>query len=38
LAWGSCVLDLTGSVQELVAGCCECCYERSGSCATELAS
>jgi hypothetical protein len=37
LAWG-CGLDLTGSGQGLVAGCCECDDEPSGSCATELVS
>jgi hypothetical protein len=35
---GGCGLDLTGSGQGLVAGCCECCDEPSGSCATELVS
>jgi hypothetical protein len=37
LAWG-CGLDSTGSGQGLVAGCCECGDEPSGSCATELVS
>jgi hypothetical protein len=31
-------LDLTGSGQGPVAGCCECGDEHSGSCATELGS
>jgi hypothetical protein len=31
-----CGLDLTGSGQGPVAGCCECGDEPSGSCATEL--
>jgi hypothetical protein len=31
-------LDSTGSGQGLVAGCCECGDESSGSCATELVS
>jgi hypothetical protein len=31
-------LDSTGSGQGLVAGCCECGDEPSGSCATELVS
>jgi hypothetical protein len=31
-------LDLTGSGQGPVAGCCECGDEPSGSCATELVS
>jgi hypothetical protein len=31
-------LDSTGSEQGPVAGCCECGYEPSGSCATELVS
>jgi hypothetical protein len=35
LAWG-CGLDLTGSGQGPVAGCCECGDEPSGSCSTEL--
>jgi hypothetical protein len=38
LAWGGCGLDLTGSGQGPVAGCCECGDEPSGSCATELVS
>jgi hypothetical protein len=33
-----CGLDLTGSGQGPVAGCCECGDEPSGSCATELVS
>jgi hypothetical protein len=33
-----CGLDSTGSGQGLVAGCCECGDESSGSCATELVS
>jgi hypothetical protein len=33
-----CGLDSTGSGQGLVAGCCECGDEPSGSCATELVS
>jgi hypothetical protein len=33
---GVCGLDLTGSVQGPVAGCCECSDEPSGSHATEL--
>jgi hypothetical protein len=37
LAWG-CRLDSTGLGQGLVAGCCECGDEPSGSCATELLS
>jgi hypothetical protein len=37
LAWG-CGLDSTVSRQGPVAGCCECCDEPSGSCATELVS
>jgi hypothetical protein len=36
LTWGGCGVDLTGSGQGPVAGCCECCDEPSGSCATEL--
>jgi hypothetical protein len=35
---GGCGLDPTGSVQGPVAGCCECGYEPSCSCATELVS
>jgi hypothetical protein len=31
-----CGLDSTGPGQELVAGCCECDDEPSGSCAAEL--
>jgi hypothetical protein len=40
LAWegGGGGLDSTVSGQGLVAGCCECGYEPSGSCATELVS
>jgi hypothetical protein len=39
LAWGGgCGLDSTGSGQGPVAGCCECGYEPSGSCAKELVS
>jgi hypothetical protein len=37
LAWG-CGFDLTDSGQGLLTGCCECGYEPSGSCATELVS
>jgi hypothetical protein len=37
LAWG-CGLDLAGSGQGPVAGCCECSDEPSGSCITELVS
>jgi hypothetical protein len=37
LAWG-CGLDLTGSGQGPVVGCCGCGDEPSGSCATELVS
>jgi hypothetical protein len=37
LAWGF-GLDSTGSGQGLLAGCCECGDEPSGSCATELVS
>jgi hypothetical protein len=37
LAWG-CGFDSTGSGQGLVAGCCECGDEPSGSCATVLVS
>jgi hypothetical protein len=37
LGWG-CGLDSTLSGQGPVAGCCECSYEPSGSCATELLS
>jgi hypothetical protein len=37
LAWG-CGLDLTGSGQGPVAGCCKCGDEPSGSCTTELVS
>jgi hypothetical protein len=33
---GECGLDSTRSGKGLVAGCCECGYEPSGSCATEL--
>jgi hypothetical protein len=33
---GGCGLDSTGSGQGLVAGCCECGDEPSGSCATDL--
>jgi hypothetical protein len=33
---GECGLDLTGSGQGPVAGCCECGDEPSGSCAPEL--
>jgi hypothetical protein len=33
---GGCGLDSTGSGQGLMAGCCECGDEPSGSCATEL--
>jgi hypothetical protein len=33
---GGCGLDLTGSRQGQVAGCCECGDEPSGFCATEL--
>jgi hypothetical protein len=36
MAWGGGGLDLTGSGQGRVAGCCECGDEPSGSCATEL--
>jgi hypothetical protein len=36
LAWGGGGLDSTGSGQGLLAGCCECGDEPSGSCATEL--
>jgi hypothetical protein len=38
ISWGrgACGLDSTGSGQGLVAGCCECGDEPSGSCATEL--
>jgi hypothetical protein len=37
LAWGGgCGLDSTGSGQRLVAGCCECSDEPSGSCAMKL--
>jgi hypothetical protein len=35
---GGCGLDSTGSGQGLLAGCCECCDEPSGSCASELVS
>jgi hypothetical protein len=35
---GGCGLDSTGTGQGPVAGCCECGYEPSGSCATELVS
>jgi hypothetical protein len=35
---GGCGFDSTVSGQGPVAGCCECCYEPSGSCATELVS
>jgi hypothetical protein len=35
---GGCRLDLTGSLQGPVAGCCDCGDEPSGSCATELVS
>jgi hypothetical protein len=35
---GGCGLDSTVSGQGLVAGCCECGDEPSGSCATELVS
>jgi hypothetical protein len=35
---GGCGLDLTGSGQGPVAGCCECGDEPSGSCVTELVS
>jgi hypothetical protein len=35
---GGCGLDSTVSGQGPVAGCCECCDEPSGSCATELVS
>jgi hypothetical protein len=35
---GGCELDSTSSGQRLVAGCCECGDEPSGSCATELVS
>jgi hypothetical protein len=35
---GECGLDLTGSGQGPVEGCCECGDEPSGSCATELVS
>jgi hypothetical protein len=34
--WGGRGLDSTVSGQGLVAGCCECGDEPSGSCATEL--
>jgi hypothetical protein len=33
---GVCGLDSTGPGQGPVTGCCECCGEPSGSCATEL--
>jgi hypothetical protein len=33
---GGCGLDSTVSGQRPVAGCCECGYEPSGSCATEF--
>jgi hypothetical protein len=36
ISLGGCELDSTGSGQGLVAGCCECGDEPSGSCATEL--
>jgi hypothetical protein len=35
---GGCGLDSTVSGQGLLAGCCECGDEPSGSCATELVS
>jgi hypothetical protein len=35
---GGCGLDSSSSGQGLVAGCCECGDEPSGSCATELVS
>jgi hypothetical protein len=38
IGWGECRLDPVGSRQGPVAGCCECCDEPSGSCATELFS
>jgi hypothetical protein len=38
LAWGGCGLDLTGSGQGPVVGCCECSDEPLGSYATELDS
>jgi hypothetical protein len=38
IGFGGCGLDLTGSGQGPVAGCCECGDEPSGSCATELVS
>jgi hypothetical protein len=36
ISLGGCGLDSTGSGQILVAGCCECGDEPSGSCATEI--
>jgi hypothetical protein len=38
IGWGGGGLESTGSGQGPVAGCCECGYEPSGSCATELVS
>jgi hypothetical protein len=38
LGGGGCGLDSTDSGQGPVAGCCECVYEPSGSCGTELVS
>jgi hypothetical protein len=38
IGWGVCALDSTCSRWGLVADCCECGDEPSGSCATELVS